>query len=28
MPRTTERVIELLLTVNPTGMNNDHGKPG
>ena len=26
--RTTERIIELLETVNRTAVNNDHGKPG
>jgi hypothetical protein len=28
MPRSTERLIELLLTENPTAVNNDDGKPG
>src|SRR5258705_4634 len=28
MWRTTERLIQLLETVNPTAVNNDDGKPG
>jgi hypothetical protein len=28
MSRTTERLIQLLETVNPTAVNNDDGKPG
>jgi hypothetical protein len=28
MSRTTERLIQLLETVNPTAVNNDTGKPG
>ncbi len=26
--RSTERLIQLLETVNPTAVNNDDGKPG
>jgi hypothetical protein len=28
MSRTTERLIQLLETVNPTAVNNADGKPG
>ena len=28
MPRRTERIIQLLETVNATAVNNDDGKPG
>jgi hypothetical protein len=28
MSRTTERLIQLLETVNPTAVNNDDAKPG
>jgi len=28
MPRTTERIIQLLETANATAVNNDDGEPG
>jgi hypothetical protein len=28
MSRTTERLIQVLETVNATALNNDEGKPG